>query len=162
MGLEVWADGERSKERKDMLGAVRDQRMVLVRVTGWENWEGGKEVSIEYFRGIALTGDEGPGVFSISISWTGSAHFRVSKFKYHDPLTYIPVSLWPSTRPLDPCSNQLPFLHSLPSGTVVDTFIYYLKSSQRPCVVGVMTLIKIKKPRPRDIRKFAYDSLARK
>lgn len=34
MGHEVWADGERSKERKDMLGVVRDQRMVLVRVTG--------------------------------------------------------------------------------------------------------------------------------
>lgn len=101
-------------------------------------------------------------MFRISISWSGPAHFRVSKFKHHDPLIYIPVSLWPSTRPLDPSSHKLSFLHSLPSGTVVDTFIYYLKSSQQPCVVGVMTLIKIKKPRPRDIKKFACDSLVKK
>lgn len=36
--------GERTKERKGMLQMFGDQRKVLVRVTGWKNLKGGREV----------------------------------------------------------------------------------------------------------------------
>lgn len=48
LAVETWAlsyalNGE-SKERKGLRGMLGNPRMVLVRVTGWENLKGGEEV----------------------------------------------------------------------------------------------------------------------